>query len=153
MISETKNFIEGEWLLTDELGQFPERIVRSFIQNSDDDPPSTSHIVRHFHESVNDNQIRRVKQFFKGCYIGIHDTTWGDNKQFQILMDLHFGKPGQSRINKVFFGLEKDHFFNCHRITGVRVLDYPRWRIKKTVFAVNRDIFNWKTSQSIFYHK
>jgi hypothetical protein len=139
--------IENGWLISDQLGFNPERVVRSFVLDSEQHSPSTHHIIKHFHSSITDYDIRRIKTFFHNCSIPICIHTYGNELHYELETDLHYSSG--RRKKKVLFGIEKDPFFNNFRIVGVRYID-RKWKIRRTVYSTNNTIVSWKATKENF---
>jgi hypothetical protein len=95
-------FIDGEWKLFDGLGNFPERVVMTFLHGLDSEIPKHQHIIRHFHESVNDQQIRNIIKFFSNFHFAVHDANFGDENHFEILLDVYLGNSSKNVKKKYF---------------------------------------------------
>jgi hypothetical protein len=134
--------IDGEWIFSDGLGNFPERVVLKFLHGLDSEIPKHQHIVRHFHESVNDLQVRKIMKFFSNFHFAVHDTNFGNEKHYEILLDVFLGDSHKNVKKKMFFGIEKDEFFNDYKITGVRILKGNKLKIERTIYCLDRFIFS-----------
>lgn len=152
MLPNDKDQGEDCWFVSDHLGHPPERIIRSFILESDFNPPSTDHIVRHFCGSVNDIEIRRIKAFFQNCFVPICNHVYENDKHYEIDVDLYFELDKRRTKKRVLIGIEKDSFFNNFRIVGVRHVD-KRWQIKRTIFRSKDVTVSWHQAKTMFYSK
>ena len=129
---------------------FPEAIATQFLNNIRDDEINWhQNIISHFHDSINDVQIACIKQCFKDAIFHWGFTKFGKPNHYEILIEVYFGDPRESKVKNIFFGIEPDTFYNEYRIVGVRILG-SKWRIEKTIFAVDKGIYNWRTQQPDF---
>ena len=120
---------------------YPEAIISRFFNNILDDVSWHQNIISHFHESVNDQQIRKIESFFKHSYFAWHDTTFGTMSHFDVLKKVYFRNAKKQLIKDVLFGIEPDKYSESeYRIVGVRVMDFPHWRVKKTVYKADNSV-------------
>ena len=81
---------------------YPGAIIKRFITNIHDGLDMHRVVISHFHESVNDSQIRCISHFFKEAFYFLGYTKFGTPKHFEILIDLYFGHSDEPNNKKNF---------------------------------------------------
>ena len=125
-------------------------VLLSFLGNLDS-PNPIQNIINHFHSSINDKQIRNVIKYFSNAIIPWHGEFYKYDHpsipNFHVIQkDLKFAS---GKIDKVFFGISLDEYFNEFRICWIRIIN-QHWNIKKTIYAIDDKKYDWRRIQDIF---
>ena len=129
-------------------------VVRHFLEGFHAAADKKRHVLRFCHDSITDKQMHAVLQYFKNFRIAFDAGIFGDHNHMEVLKDLYFqSNDGKSRKHKVFFGFDNNNWYNDNRITGIRRMSRNGLTVKKTIFAIDRTIFDWQKNKSIFNYK
>jgi hypothetical protein len=127
---------------------YRDAIVRQFIEGLHGTDDKYRHVIRHFHDSVNDKQIQAVIRYFNNCCYAEDAGFFGDEDHMEVLKNLYYRGSMSKRM--VFFGFDKNNWYNDYRITGVRLLSRTGWKISRTIFTVDKSVYNWSKNRTIF---
>jgi len=130
---------------------FPDAIVRRFLEDYDDTPDLHRRIIRCFHDNITDKQIYNLITFFRDLRFASDDTIFEKDQHKEILKDLYFHRRNQPvKLEKVMFAVNCNNWYKQERIVGVRVIHENYFRVKKTIYAVERSIHHWRADDVIF---
>jgi len=130
--------------------------VRHFLDAYHDADNKHKHVLRWFHDCINDRQMKAVIQYFKHYCIAFDDNIFGEeNGHMEVLKDVYFQRdPDQAATKRrLMFGFDSDNFWGNPRITSIREMHTGFWRVKRTVYIATNCTFNWRKNQSIFDHE
>jgi hypothetical protein len=115
---------------------YPDGIIERFLRNL----PSSNlnlHIVRHFHESVNDKQIEEIKKYFSSFRFHLPIDLYGSDRHWDMLTEVFHDRYGKMVEELVVIGIEKDYFWNQYRIVRVVVIDRESRRVEEIIYRID----------------
>ena len=113
---------------------YPDGIIERFLRNL----PSANmnlHIIRHFHETVNDEQIEKIKEYFSTFKFHMPQELYGTDQHWDMLTEVFHDKDGKLVEEFVVIGIEKDVFWNEYRIISIGVMDRKSEMVKEVVYS------------------
>jgi hypothetical protein len=140
--------------ITKDPKQFPEGIVDRFLSNIPHSQNHQRNIIKHFNEAIDDRGIKSILDYFAD-----YAYSWGttsifgkiENDDFYVVQkDLYFRNEENTWMDMTFITIEKNDYFHEHRISAIRILNPPRWIIKKTILTMEQQEHKWSRIQNLF---
>ena len=95
---------------------YPDGIILKFFSNLEKHHDSHLNIIQHFHQFVNDNQIREIKKYFQDYHHYWQMDIAGTEELYEAQFTIYHERNGKIEEDFVMIAIENDEFFNEYRI-------------------------------------